>query len=114
MRMWNLPPQILCRQHLLGEHHELHKFVGAINHHKNITSFITHGYFEIHNIRHRHEELVKEFSFRGYNHKSPLPHFKEIVAGKIDIYFNLCDLVSRCQRCRERFIDMIENKRFIY
>ena len=24
MRIWDLPPSLLCRQHLLGEHRELH------------------------------------------------------------------------------------------
>lgn len=103
MRMWNLPPQILCRQHFLGEHNELHKFVGALNHNRNITTYIQKGYFEIHNIRKRHEELVLDFPRRHYNHNSPLPDFPVTMAGKIDIHFNLCDLVSRCQRCREQF-----------
>lgn len=31
MRMWMVPPELMCRQHLLGEHVELHMFVGAIN-----------------------------------------------------------------------------------
>ena len=26
MRMWMLNPKFLCRQHLLGEHSEIHKF----------------------------------------------------------------------------------------
>ncbi len=30
MRTWMVPPQIMCRQHLLGEHNEIHKFVGAV------------------------------------------------------------------------------------
>ena len=24
MRIWDVPPSLLCRQHLLGEHRELH------------------------------------------------------------------------------------------
>ena len=30
MRMWMVDPQIMCRQHLLGEHTEMHMFVGTL------------------------------------------------------------------------------------
>ena len=31
MRMWMIDPKLLCRKHLLGEHLEIHMFVGTIN-----------------------------------------------------------------------------------
>jgi len=105
MRMWSLPTQILCCKHLLGEHRELHMYVGCILKNKDLSTYIQRGYVEIHKIHSRHDELVKEFHVRGYNHNSPLPHFKEVMAGKIDISFNLYDLLSRCNDCRARFYE---------
>lgn len=75
MRIWDIPPALLCRQHLLGEHRELHGLW-------NIVSQGKKGYS-----RHpetmrwdgklaalfvRHEQLVEEMQRRGYRHASPL------------------------------------------
>lgn len=40
MRMWMLPPQLLCRQHLLGEHKELHMLYGTLKRGRSIASFL--------------------------------------------------------------------------
>lgn len=34
-RMWCVNPHSLCREHLLGEHNELHKLVGGIRNHSH-------------------------------------------------------------------------------
>ena len=36
MRMWMIDPTMLCTKHLLGEHVELHMFVGTINKNKKL------------------------------------------------------------------------------
>ncbi|MEX0920876.1 MAG: pyrimidine dimer DNA glycosylase/endonuclease V [Candidatus Pacearchaeota archaeon] len=102
-RMWNLPPKKMCTQHLLGEHKELHQAVGTINAGKNLGKHIEMGQIEVHNIRKRHDEIMKEMLKRGFNHKSPLPKFKSFRAGYIDKEFNKKDLISRCKNCREMF-----------
>jgi hypothetical protein len=75
MRIWDLPVELLCRQHLLGEHRELHGLW-------NIYVKGKKGYRNHPETRrwdgkllalwHRHQNQVKEMKARGYNHKSDL------------------------------------------
>lgn len=73
MRIWDVPPEELCRAHLLGEHRELHAIwtiltqdrSGYRNHPetkrwvgKQAALFL------------RHEELAVEMTRRGYVHRS--------------------------------------------
>jgi hypothetical protein len=100
--MWKVDPRLLCAKHLLGEHVEMHMFVGAITRGKNIRGFIETGLVEVHSILKRHEKLAKELTRRGFQHKSPLPQFESFVAGKVRIAANLRELSNRCPDCRER------------
>lgn len=102
-RMWNLPPEKMCDRHLLGEHKELHQAVGSLNNEKSLRGHVEMGQIEIHKIKKRHVEIVKEMLARGFNHKSPLPEFNSFKAGYIDPEFNKKDLISRCKECRKRF-----------
>ena len=34
--MWNIKTEKMCNQHLLGEHVEMHMFVGTLNKNKSI------------------------------------------------------------------------------
>jgi len=103
MRMWMVDPRYLCRSHLLGEHKELHMFVGCIQRGTSIAGYVRKGQVEVHNILSRHEELVEELLRRGYVHKTPIdPSFVPFQQGKVDIDFNYRDLVGRCLQCRER------------
>ena len=43
MRMWLVDPKKLCREHLLGEHLEMHMFAYSINNDKNIEGFLEKG-----------------------------------------------------------------------
>ena len=75
MRIWDLPPERLCRQHLLGEHRELHAVWVILTRGKK-------GYADHPEVRRwrgklkalflRHEQLVEEMKARGYRHRSPL------------------------------------------
>ncbi len=99
-RMWNLPPEKMCNHHLLGEHKEMHQAVGSLNAGKSLKGHIERGQLEVHNIKKRHEELVKEMLRRGFKHKSPLPKFKSFEAGYIDTGYNRKDLRQKCQNCK--------------
>lgn len=107
MRMWMTDPKIMCRQHLLGEHVELHMFVGTINHGIKVDGYIRNNLLEIKSIISRHEELVKEMKKRGMNHQSPLPSFNQSKLPKmfVDYTINkesaLNDLLGRCKLCKE-------------
>jgi len=98
--MWLVNPQKLCRQHLLGEHKELHQLVGSLRKGKSVKGHIDKGQVEIHSIEKRHKELVKEMLRRGYKHQSKLKKFRVFRAGKINILENERELERRCNKCR--------------
>lgn len=97
-------PKLMCRQHLLGEHRELHTLVGVITHGKPLsgTKYITTGLVEVHNIKNRHEELVTEMLRRGYNHKSPLVEVALWEEGRVEAFTNIQELMQRCPACAAR------------
>lgn len=76
MRVWDVNPSFLCRQHLLGEHREIHAIHAILNQGKS--GYRNHpetrrwiGRLDA--LRKRHNEVVTEMTDRGYNHKSDLP-----------------------------------------
>ena len=109
MRMWKINPQKMCDKHLLGEHAEMHMFVGTLNKGIRIQGYIDGGLVEVENIISRHKKLAKEMQNRGFKHKSPLPDFEEYRAGTIDVEKNIEDLVNRCSDCRLRHPQTIKS-----
>jgi hypothetical protein len=105
MRDWGVDPKFMCKKHLLGNHLELHMFLGCILKGKNIDGYIKSGFVEIHNIKSHHDRLVEEMKRRGYNHKSPLivPHQLRIL-GEINKKKSLMELKERCKDCRGRML----------
>ena len=100
-----LPPSIMCRKHLLGEHVEMHMLVGTLLKGISVQGYIDNQLVELEHIRARHQELVEEMTERGYNHKSPLPDYPEVSGGVVDREENLRDLATRCPDCRARIED---------
>jgi hypothetical protein len=83
MRIWDISPQKLCRQHLLGEHRELHAIWLILVHNKKGYSKhpeVLRWKGKLKALYLRHEELVKEILRRGYKHNSPLD--KKLAKGK--------------------------------
>ena len=75
MRVWDISPSKLCKNHLLGEHRELHAMWSVITQKKKGYSMHPetlrwHGKLKA--MYQRHEKLVDEMKRRGYNHHSPL------------------------------------------
>ena len=75
MRIWDLEPSRLCRNHLLGEHRELHCIwvvltQGKIGYSRHPETLRWRGRLKA--LYLRHAALVTEMEQRGYNHKSPL------------------------------------------
>lgn len=106
MRMWMVDPKIMCRQHLLAEHNELHMFVGALNKQKKVDGFIRNNCLEISSIVSRHAELVAEMKSRGYKHNSPLDEYPNVTYLTADQMMHIIDketslalLTSRCSNC---------------
>ena len=75
MRIWDIEPRRLCRNHLLGEHRELHCIwvvltQGKKGYSRHPETLRWRGRLKA--LYLRHAELVSEMERRGYNHKSPL------------------------------------------
>lgn len=75
MRIWDISPAKLCKNHLLGEHRELHAIWAIIT--ENKKGYSKHPETirwvgKLGALYFRHEQLVKEMKDRGYNHHSPL------------------------------------------
>ena len=83
MRIWDLPPKLLCRQHLLGEHRELHAIWVVLT--KNKRGYSLHPETlrwkgKLKALYLRHACLVEEMIRRGYKHHSSLN--MELAIGK--------------------------------
>ena len=103
MRMWMVDPVLLCRQHLLGEHKELHMLVGVLRKGYSIAGYVENRLVEPRAIRPRHEEIVAEMERRGYNHQSPLPDdFPTPPGAVMSEKESFVELLRRCPDCRER------------
>lgn len=75
MRVWDIPPDKLCRNHLLGEHRELHAIWSILT--KNKKGYSKHPEtlrwkHKLAALYERHEKLIKEMADRGYCHNSKL------------------------------------------
>ena len=75
MRIWDIPPENLCRNHLLGEHSELHAVWAILTqgkrgyaHHPEVLRW--EG--KLNALYLKHEEIAAEMLHRGYRHNSPL------------------------------------------
>ncbi len=75
MRIWDIDPKRLCRNHLLGEHRELHCIwvvltQGKKGYSRHPETLRWRGRLKA--LYARHAEQVSEMENRGYCHKSPL------------------------------------------
>ena len=115
MRMWMIPPELLCRKHLAGEHGEIHKhrhnFVKQHNMSGRLYPIVQ---IEPANIQSRHDELAREMLKRGYKHESPfeqpdISYMGEKANVKVNLSYNLKDLMNRCPDCKTRIENFNEN-----
>ena len=105
MRMWGVNPKLMCNQHLLGEHLEMHMFAGCITKGKKIDGYVSGKLVVIEKISQRHDELVAEMKARNMNHRSPLLLSTDRIGGVIDIKENEEELGRRCSECRKQMVD---------
>jgi hypothetical protein len=75
MRIWDIGPEKLCRNHLLGEHRELHAIWSILTNKKK--GYRNHPETKrwqgkLKALYARHKKLVEEMERRGYRHRSPL------------------------------------------
>jgi Pyrimidine dimer DNA glycosylase len=75
MRIWDLDTALLCDQHLLGEHRELHAIWSILT--KGSKGYSSHPETRrwdgrLAALYARHEDQVQEMQRRGFRHLSPL------------------------------------------
>jgi len=104
MRMWMVDPKIMCKNHLLGEHNEIHKHRHSFVKKYNLSG--RKGQIEPASMKARHDELAKEMLLRGWNHNSEysqpdtshLP--KDFI---VDVKESLKLLINRCPKCKDLY-----------
>ena len=89
MRIWYVPPENLCRNHLLGEHREIHAVWSVITERKK--GYATHPETtrwrgRLMALYIRHEALIDEMHSRGYAHMSPLDRSKATGSSRQDTF----------------------------
>lgn len=112
MRMWLCDPKIMCTKHLLGEHLEVHMFLGHLQKKRKIEGYLKSNCLEPRSIYQRHEDLAIEMIRRGFHHKSQMNETDFSIVldlpiehqyWKINKEENLKNLISRCERCNKNF-----------
>lgn len=107
-RLWALPPEVLCRDHLLGEHKEMHQEAGTLLNHPHgraiVDGHAEKGQVKVSLLEPRHDTLADELERRGFNHDSPFEYDLSDYddRGYIDKQANLEDLRDRCVDCAAR------------
>lgn len=101
MRIWDISPEHLCRNHLLGEHRELHAIWSILLHNKK--GYAHHPETirwkgKLKALYFRHEQLVKEMVQRGYQHHSPLDRSFALGSDKQDVFVDSHDEQVRLLR----------------
>ena len=94
MRVWDVEPACLCRNHLLGEHAELHAVWSVI-------TGVKAGYAQhpetlrwqgkLAALYARHDRLVAELARRGFRHASPLDDAYATGAATQDVLIDTID-----------------------
>ena len=119
--MWMVNPRILCRNHLLGEHKELHMIIGHFRLGRSISGYIKNNCIEPLSVIKRHYVIVAEMERRNYNHKSPMILLQDELDGvseylpenernyRVDAGSSFLDLIGRCDECRTRADDISNN-----
>ena len=104
MRIWDIPPEKLCRHHLLGEHAELHGIWSILTQGKR-------GYANHPEVKRwqgklkalycKHQEIVSEMLARGYRHNSPLDASLATGASKQDTLVDSLEEQARILRDKD-------------
>jgi len=113
-RMWAVNPKVMCTQHLLGEHREMHQVQGMVESYEHAKAVMEglagSNAIDTTRIKERHDELVEEMLRRGYDgHSTPMESVDDTTGGvgDVDEDESLQLLLRRCPDCRERAKDVL-------
>lgn len=113
MRQFTVPPAIMCKNHLLGEHRELHMFEGHILLKRGVKGYIDNHCLEPLSLVSRHNELVAEMKRRGWTgHKkdliitsSDMEYMGNYIFRKINPNKSL-ERILQCPECKKNYESM--------
>jgi hypothetical protein len=91
MRIWDIPPEKLCRYHLLGEHSEQHAIWSILTQNKKGFSYhpeTIRWKGKLKALYDRHQKVVEEMLKRGMQHNSPLDKSNAIGVEYQDVFVN--------------------------
>ena len=118
--MWLCDTNILCDKHLLGEHVEMHMFLGTLKKGIKVNGYLRNNLFEPSLLFTRHSELAIEMKERGFNHNSGLSTLEfmqefsklgdDIKWHEINRQKAFNDLLTRCPMCFARYLKIINAK----
>ena len=103
-RQWLAVPELMCRNHLLGEHAETHMFMTKMEEGFSLQGYIDKSeFFGAEYIKYRHDLLSKLIKGHGSPLDEPSNDLKEayplIVPTQDDLVTSLDDLFARCNEC---------------
>lgn len=95
MRVWDIPANVLCNNHLLGEHREIHAIWEILT--ENKKGYAHHPETlrwkgKLLALYRRHEKVVGEMIKRGFNHKSILKRELATGSGTQSIFIDQPDM----------------------
>jgi hypothetical protein len=101
----------MCKQHLVGEHKEMHQAAGTLLNHPHGEAVLEgqakKGYLDVSLLEVRHDALAREMEEREYDHDSPwdydLGQWEDM--GEVNAQKNAEELADRCEDCRQRMLD---------
>jgi hypothetical protein len=106
--MWMIDPRLLCKNHLLGEHNEIHKHRPSFVKKHSMAGRV--GQIEPLSMKSRHDELAKEMLRRWpkeNGHASPyeMPDLSylpcEHRGSRVDTIESMRLAYKKCSECRE-------------
>lgn len=113
MRMWMADVTKMCDKHLLGEHVELHMFIGTLRKDISLKGYKDNNLVEPLSIPDRHTQITEEMKRRGMKHNSEISEGefhelllrmpKDVRNNKINKKEALEELLIRCDRCQKNF-----------
>jgi len=106
LRVWDVPVERLCRQHLLGQHNEIHAMFSVIT--KGTKGWSNHPETKrwkgkLKALYLKHNETAEEMINRGYNHQSPLSKNKAKGKAKQDYQWESTE--SQIKKLKEKGCD---------
>lgn len=103
-------PRLMCRKHLMGEHVEMHMFIGGMRKGISMEGYAENELFEPASLLERHDDLALEMAARGYRHSSPMPEDTALLCALLPSHIGQArvprdsareELIRRCPECRQ-------------